>query len=66
MGISTELQYAKLDDLYLDRKESRDSGRHHVKGARSFSRREFLRFDKRDWVLDELAVSYLGERFLDT
>ena len=59
MGISTELQYAKLDDLYLDPKNPR-LGRHHVNAG--LSQEEVLDL-MRDWVLDELAVSYLESGF---
>ena len=59
MGISTELQYAKLDDLYLDPKNPR-LGRHHVNAR--LSQEEVLDL-MRDWVLDELAVSYLESGF---
>ena len=59
MGISTELQYATLDDLYLDGKNPR-LGRHHVNG--NLSQEEVLEM-MRDWVLDELAISYLESGF---
>ena len=55
MGISTELQYATLDDLYLDAKNPR-LGRHHTNV--DISQDKILDL-MRDWVLDELAVSYL-------
>ena len=59
MGISTELQYAKLDDLYLDAKNPR-LGRHHANG--NLSQEEVLEM-MREWVLDELAISYLESGF---
>ena len=55
MAISTELQYAKLDDLYLDPKNPR-LGRYHTND--DLSQVKILDL-MRDWVLDELAVSYL-------
>ena len=59
MGISTELQYAKLNELYLDAKNPR-LGRHHANG--NLSQEEVLDL-MREWVLDELAVSYLESGF---
>lgn len=59
MGISTDLQYAKLDDLYLDAKNPR-LGRHHANG--NLSQEEVLDM-MREWVLDELAISYLESGF---
>jgi hypothetical protein len=59
MGISTELQYATLDDLYLDAKNPR-LGRHHANG--NLSQEEVLEM-MREWVLDELAISYLESGF---
>ena len=59
MGISTELQYAKLDDLYLDAKNPR-LGRHNANG--NLSQEEVLDM-MGDWVLDELALSYLESGF---
>ena len=50
MAISTELQYAELDDLYLDPKNPR-LGRHHVNVE--LSQEEVLDL-MRDWVLDDL------------
>lgn len=55
MGISTELQYATLDDLYLDPKNPR-LGRHY---ANPNSSQEDLLDVISDWTLDELAISYL-------
>ena len=55
MGISTELQYVKLDELYLDPKNPR-LGRYHTSDDLSQAKTLDL---MRDWVLDELAVSYL-------
>ncbi len=59
MAISTKLKYAKLDDLYLDPKNPR-LGRHYVNAK--LSQEEVLDL-MRDWVLDELAVSYLESGF---
>lgn len=59
MAISTKLDYAKLDELYLDPKNPR-LGRHHVKAGLS---QEKILDLMRDWVLDELAVSYLESGF---
>ena len=59
MGISTELQYATLDDLYLDAKNPR-LGRHQA--STNLSQDEVLDMMS-DWVLDELAVSYLESEF---
>ncbi len=59
MGISTELQYAMLDDLYLDAKNPR-LGRHQT--STNLSQDEVLDMMS-EWVLDELAVSYLESGF---
>lgn len=59
MAIATELRYAKLDELYLDPKNPR-LGRHHINAELSQERVLGL---MRDWVLDELAVSYLESGF---
>ena len=59
MGISTELQYATLDDLYLDAKNPR-LGRHNAN--ENLSQAKVLEV-MRDWVLDELAISYLESGF---
>ena len=59
MGISTELQYATLDDLYLDAKNPR-LGRHQANT--NHSQDEVLDMMS-EWVLDELAVSYLESGF---
>jgi hypothetical protein len=59
MAISTELQYATLDDLYLDAKNPR-LGRHRTNT--NLSQDEVLDMMS-DWVLDELAVSYLESGF---
>ena len=59
MAISPKLDYAKLDELYLDPKNPR-LGRHHVNAG--LSQEEILDL-MRDWVLDELAVSYLESGF---
>ena len=59
MSISVNLQYAKLDDLYLDAKNPR-LGRHDSDG--DLSQEDILDL-MRDWVLDELAVSYLESGF---
>ena len=55
MGISTELQYATLDDLYLDPKNLR-LGRHYVNA--NSSQKEILEVMD-EWTLDELAISYI-------
>ena len=55
MEINTELQYATLDDLYLDPKNPR-LGRHY---ANPNSTQEDILDVISDWTLDELAVSYL-------
>ena len=55
MGIGTELQYAKIDDLYLDPKNPR-LGRHN---ADKSSTQETVLEMMQDWVLDELAISYI-------
>lgn len=59
MAISKKLDYGKLDDLYLDPKNPR-LGRHYVNAGLSQERIQDL---MRDWVLDELAVSYLESGF---
>ena len=59
MGISTELQYAMLDDLYLDAKNPR-LGQHQA--STNLSQDEVLDM-MRGWVLDELAISYLESEF---
>ena len=55
MAIRTQLQYAKLDDLFLDPRNPR-LGRHY---ADANSSQEELLVVMSDWTLDELAVSYL-------
>ena len=55
MGISTELQYATLDDLYLDPKNPR-LGRHDTNA--NLSQEKVLEIVQ-DWSLDELAISYI-------
>ena len=59
MSISTELQYAALDELYLDAKNPR-LGRYQANA--DLSQEEILDL-MRNWVLDELAVSYLESGF---
>ena len=59
MGISTDLQYATLDDLYLDKRNPRLSRPH---AQRNLSQEDVLELMKM-WVLDELAVSYLESGF---
>lgn len=59
MAISTKLQYAKLKDLYLDTKNPR-LARHQANA--DLSQDEVLDL-MRDWVLEELAVSYLESGF---
>ena len=59
MAISEKLQYAKLDELYLDAKNPR-LGRHD--SDRDLSQEDILDL-MRGWVLDELAVSYLESGF---
>ena len=59
MGISTELQYTTLDNLYLDAKNPR-LGQHQINAH--LSQEEILEM-MRDWVLDELAISYLESGF---
>ena len=59
MGISTELQYATLDDLYLDAKNPRLGGH---QASTNLSQDDVLDV-MRTWVLDELAVSYLESGF---
>ena len=59
MGISTELQYATLDDLYLDARNPRLS-RHQA--STRLSQDKVLDM-MRSWVLDELAVSYWESGF---
>lgn len=55
MGISTELRYAALDDLYLDPKNPR-LGRHY---ANANSSQEEVLDIMDEWTLDELAISYI-------
>lgn len=55
MGISTKLQYAKLDDLYLDPKNPR-LGRYY---ANANSSQEEILDIMDEWTLDELAISYV-------
>ena len=55
MAISTEVQYAKLCDLYLDPKNPR-LGRHYVNANSS---QEDILDVMDDWTLDELAISYI-------
>ena len=59
MAISTELQYATLDKLYLDAKNPR-LGLHNADADRP--QKEILIL-MRDWVLEELAISYLESGF---
>ena len=59
MAISTKLDYGKLDELYFDPKNPR-LGRYHVNVVLS---QEKILDLMRDWVLDELAVSYLESGF---
>ena len=59
MAISEELQYATLDELYLDAKNPR-LGFHDADADRS---QEGILMLMRGWVLDELAVSYLESGF---
>lgn len=59
MTISTNLQYATLDELYLDAKNPR-LGRHDSAG--NLSQNDILGL-MRSWVLDELAISYLESGF---
>ena len=59
MAISTKLQYARLDDLYLDAKNPR-LGRHHTN--LELPQEEVLELMS-EWTLDELAVSYLESHF---
>ena len=55
MAISTEIEYAAIDELYLDPKNPR-LGRNRV--SPNTSQEDLLRI-MREWVLDELALSYL-------
>jgi hypothetical protein len=55
MGISTNLQDAPLDDLYLDPKNPR-LGRHY---ANANSSQEEILDVINEWTLDELAISYI-------
>ena len=55
MGISTELRYAVLDNLYLDPKNPR-LGRHY---ANANSSQEEILDVMDEWTLDELAISYI-------
>ena len=59
MNVSTEIQYAGLDNFYLDAKNPR-LGRHQ-EGA-SLSQKEILEI-MGNWDLDELAMSYLENGF---
>ena len=59
MNVSTELQYAGLDNFYLDAKNPR-LGR--FQSNRNLSQEEVLDL-MRNWVLDELAGSYLENGF---
>ena len=59
MRVSTELQYAGLDNFYLDAKNPR-LGR--FQSNRNLSQEEVLDL-MRNWVLDELAGSYLENGF---
>lgn len=59
MNVSTELQYARLDNFYLDAKNPR-LGR--FQSNRNLSQEEVLDL-MRNWVLDELAGSYLENGF---
>lgn len=59
MAISTKLQYARLDDLYLDAKNPR-LGRYHTN--LELSQEDVLELMS-EWTLDELAVSYLESHF---
>lgn len=59
MNVSTELQYAGLNNFYLDAKNPR-LGRSQSNG--NLSQEEVLDL-MRDWVLDELARSYLESGF---
>ena len=55
MKINPTLDYATLDKLYLDPKNPR-LGRHHVNAD---STQEVVLEMMEDWVLDELAISYI-------
>lgn len=55
MPVSQELEFAKIDDLYLDPVNPR-LGRHYA--GRSVKQEEVLRLME-TWKLDELAVSFL-------
>ena len=55
MAISTKLDYAKLDDLYLDPQNPR-LGRHYVNPN---STQEDILDVMSDWTLEELAISYI-------
>lgn len=59
MAISTKLQYARLDALYLDAKNPR-LGRYHTN--LELSQEDVLELMS-EWTLDELAVSYLESHF---
>ncbi|MDE0089510.1 MAG: hypothetical protein OXU23_27595, partial [Candidatus Poribacteria bacterium] len=59
MAIHVELQYARLQDLYLDTKNPR-LARHHADA--DLSQEEVLDL-MLNWVLEELAVSYLESGF---
>ena len=59
MNVNAELQYARLDNFYLDTKNPR-LGR--FQSNRNLSQEEVLDL-MRNWVLDELAGSYLENGF---
>ena len=59
MNINTELQHAKLDELYLDAKNSRLG--HHQTNA-NLSQEDILDMMS-DWDFDELAASYVENGF---
>ena len=59
MKVSTELQYAGLDNFYLDAKNPR-LGRHQTNA--DLSQKEILEI-MGNWDLDELAMSYLENGF---
>lgn len=59
MNVSTEFQYAGLDNFYLDAKNPR-LGRHQKRA--SLSQKEILEIMSH-WELDELAMSYLENGF---
>lgn len=55
MGVSRQIRYADVSELYLDPKNPR-LGRHNTE--KNLSQEEVLDL-MQDWTLDELAVSYL-------